>query len=207
MDFKKITLNCLQKQYGYTNISALMIEKASVYNKYIGNLSQTFGKEILDYNTCVPEALDYFWGRMFKISRVFSDQDGTPFSLNDEQFREIIKICAFGTTWDGSLESINLFLSNLFKDRGRVYLIDPQDMSFELFVFDFELEPWERYLFSKKDILPRPAGVGANILEVTEQFFGFEKYSQIYESPVTKGFTTYETDENGRFATYLDTNI
>lgn len=207
MDFEKITLDCLQKQYGYTNISALMMEKAKVYNKYIGDLSQTFGKEILDYNTCIPQALDYFWGRIFKISRVFSDGDGTLFSLNDQQFREIIKIRAFGTTWDGSIESVNLFLSNLFKGRGQVYLIDPQDMSCELFVFDFKLEPWERYLFTQKDILPRPAGVGANILEVTEEFFGFEEYGQIYESPVTKGFATYEADGNGRFATYQDINV
>lgn len=172
--FREISLNTLQKQYGYTNISDLILKRAAVWDKHMGNISETFVKEILDYNTCIPEALDYFWGKILKITRNFNDADGSLFTLNDEQFREIIKIRAFGTTWQGDILSMNTFLGNLFKDRGNAYLLDNLDMSVQIFVFDFILEDWELYLFTTQDVLPRPAGVGTRIYQLdTENTFGF----------------------------------
>ncbi len=172
--FREISLNTLQKQYGYTNISDLILKRAAVWDKHIGNISETFVKEILDYNTCIPEALDYFWGKILKITRNFNDADGNLFTLNDEQFREIIKIRAFGTTWQGDILSMNTFLGNLFKNRGNAYLLDNLDMSVQIFVFDFILEDWELYLFTTQDVLPRPAGVGTRIYQLdTANTFGF----------------------------------
>ncbi len=172
--FQEAALNVLQKQFGYTNVSDLIMKKAAVWDKYLGDISQKFVKEILDYNTCIPEALDYFWGKILKISRNFAAADGTIFSLSNDQFREIIKIRAFGTTWDGTITSMNAFLQNLFKDRGNAYLIDNLDMTVQIFVFDFILEDWESYLFTTQDILPRPAGVGTKIYQIdVENTFGF----------------------------------
>lgn len=207
-DFEQIALDNLQRQYGYTNVAALMIERAKLYNRYVGDLAQTFGEEILDYNTCVSSALDYFWGRLFKISRTFTGENGQTFTLTDEQFREIIKIRAFETTWDGSVESMNTFLAALFKNRGKTYMIDPQNMTTIIFVFNFVLEDWELYLFTHKDILPRPAGVGVeiDIFDTPYKYFGFELTNQIIESPITVGFGTNSGDPtgSGRFATNAD---
>lgn len=172
--FQEVSLNVLQKQYGYTNLSDLILKRAAVWDKYMGNISQTFVNEILDYNTCIPEALDYFWGKMLKITRNFEGKDGQVFTLNDDQFREIIKIRAFGTTWQGDILSMNTFLANLFKDRGKAYLIDNLDMTVQIYAFEFELEDWERYLFTTQDILPRPAGIGTDIYQIaTADTFGF----------------------------------
>jgi hypothetical protein len=172
--FQEISLNVLQKQYGYTNFSDLILKRSAVWDKYMGNISETFVREILDYNTCIPEALDYFWGKILKITRNFSAADGSVFSLTDDQFREIIKIRAFGTTWKGDILSMNVFLKNLFKDRGNAYILDNLDMTVQIFVFDFILEDWESYLFTTQDILPRPGGVGTKIYQLdTENTFGF----------------------------------
>lgn len=173
--FKEVALDILQKQYGYTNVSDLMIKRATVWDNYLGDVSERFITEILDYNTCIPEALDFIWGRMLKVTRTFVGADGENFTLTDDQFREIIKIRAFGTIWDGSVYKMNRFLQDLFKNRGTAYVQDSLDMKYEIFVFDFMLEPWEEYLFLYKDILPRPAGVGIAIYNLfADSTFGFE---------------------------------
>ena len=173
--FKEVALDILQKQYGYTNVSDLMIKRATVWDNYLGDVSERFITEILDYNTCIPEALDFIWGRMLKVTRTFAGVDGENFTLTDDQFREIIKIRAFGTIWDGSVYKMNRFLQDLFKNRGTAYVQDSLDMKYEIFVFDFMLEPWEEYLFLYKDILPRPAGVGIAIYNLfADSTFGFE---------------------------------
>jgi len=173
-DFVQVAHNCLQKQYAGTNIHILMGEKAKIWNKHFGDISKRLTDEILDYNTCVPDALDFFWGRILKISRRFVDEEDNLFDLTDDQFRTIIKIRAFGIIWDGSVMRMNAFLRDIFGDRGRVYMIDRQDMTLQIIGFDFELEPWESWLFRVYDIFPRPAGVKTDIREfANEQFFGF----------------------------------
>lgn len=203
-DYQQLALDSLQRQFGYTNIAALMMEKAKILDTY-SNVSEIFGQEIINFDTCIPDALDYFWGLLFKITRNFT-ANGVSYSLTDEQFREVIKIRAFGTSWDGTISTINRFLKNLFKDRGRVYMVDALNMSTLIFAFDFELEPWETALFPQ--ILPRPAGVGSEIefQPIEQKYFGFGTYGQIVPSPITVGFGTFNGDPTGegRFATYND---
>lgn len=173
--FRQAALDVLQKQYTYTNISDLVLRKAAVLDQAFGDLSDTFVKEILDFDTCIPEALDYYWGKVFRISRTFTDDDGNEFSLTDSQYRQLIKIRAFATRWDGTALSMNEFLKDLYKDRGVAYMLDRQNMTVQVYVFSFELEQWERYLFTNKDVLPRPAGVGTDIYElVSGKLFGFQ---------------------------------
>lgn len=173
--FREQALNILQQQYGYTNISDLMMRKAAVWDKYMGHIADRFVAEILNFDTCVSSALDYYWGKILKISRTFEDENGNPFTLTDDQFREVLKIRAFGTNWDGTVDTANVFLNRIFKDRGQVYLWDRQDMTFQIYVFTFLLEDWEKYLFINKDIFPRPAGIGTAIYELrTGTLLGFE---------------------------------
>ena len=173
--FREQALNVLQQQYGDTTISDLMTRKAGVWDKHMGDIAKQFVADILDFNTCVPSALDYYWGKLLKVSRTFTDMDGNKFSLTDEQFREIIKLRAFATAWDGTITTLNRFLGNLFADRGLVYMIDRQDMNSQIYVFTYRLEEWEKYLFIHKDVLPRVAGVGTAIYELTtDTLIGFQ---------------------------------
>lgn len=172
--FRERTLDVLQKQYGYTNISDLLLKKSVVLDAHFGDIAESFVTEILDFDTCIPASLDYYWGKVFKLSRTFTDDEGNEFSLSDAQFRTLIKIRAFGTRWNGSALMMNEFLKELYRDRGTVYMVDRQNMTVQTYVFLFQLEPWERYLFIEKDVLPRPAGIGTAIYEIpTEDTFGF----------------------------------
>lgn len=172
-EFSQIALDNLQKQFGYTNLSDLLMKRAEVWDNNFGNISEKFRDEILNLDTCVPSALDYFWGRIYRITRTFEDGEGNPMVLSDDLFREILKIKAFGSRWDGCVKSMNEFLSNLFSGRGKVYVIDRQDMKAEVFAFFFNLTDEERYLFKFKDILPRPAGIGVSIFELGDDLLGF----------------------------------
>ena len=172
--FVDMAHDILQKQYACTNISALIELKAAVWEKYFGGLSAKFNEDILDPDTCCSDALDYFWSRILKITRSFEYEDGRLFVLDDDQFREILKIRAFSTTWDGRISSMNLFLQEIFASRGIVYVVDRQNMERQIFVFAFELEEWEIYLFEHKDILPRPAGIENEVRVLpNEDYFGF----------------------------------
>ena len=171
--FQQIALNNLQKQFGYTNLSDLLMKRAAVWDKNFGDIAQTFEEEILNLDTCKPSALDYFWGKLYRITRKFEDGDGNILTLSDDLFREILKIRAFGCRWDGTVDSINEFLQNLFKGRGIVAVRDKQDMSVIVYIFGFNLTAEERYLFINKDILPRPAGIGTSIFELPDGLFGF----------------------------------
>ena len=196
--FREQALNILQQQYGYTNVSDLVTKKADVWDKHVGEIAQRFIKEILDFDTCVPSALDYYWGKLLKVSRTFTDPDGNKFSLTDEQFRKIIKLRAFGTSWDGTILSLNKFLNKLYSDRGSVYMIDRQDMTSQIYVFTFHLEEWEKYLFIHKDVLPRVAGVGTAIYELaTDTLFGFEgtEFQPFNQGTLWRGKTYYREEQ------------
>lgn len=172
-EFKQIALDNLQKQFGYTNLSDLLMKRAAVWDKNFGDVAQRFENDILNLDTCDSTALDYFWGKIYRITRTFEDENGNPLVLSDEMFREILKIKAFGCRWDGTVAQMNEFLKNLFADRGFAYVIDKQDMDTEIFAFGFTLTDEERYLFKNKDILPRPAGIGVSIFELGDDLLGF----------------------------------
>ena len=100
------------------------MKRAAVWDKNFGDVAQRFENDILDFDTCDSTALDYFWGKIYRITRTFEDENGYPLVLSDEMFREILKIKAFGCRWDGTIAQINEFLKNLFADRVFAYVID-----------------------------------------------------------------------------------
>lgn len=173
-DCKNVALNNLQRQFGYTNVSDLIIKRAGVWDRYFGDIAERFENEILNLDTCVSEALDYYWGRLYKISRVFTNRNDEQFTLDDDMFREILKIRAFGSRWNGTLAQMNEFMADLFKGERFVFVTDSQSMSGGLKYEFSTLTDEELYLFSEKDILPRQAGVGIEIHVIdTDTTFGF----------------------------------
>lgn len=175
--FREKTIDVLQKQYLYTNISDLLTRKAGVWDTHFGNASEIFVNEVLDFNTCTTDALDYYWGKMLKLSRTFVI-GGETIVLNNAQYREVLKIRAFSTRWQGDIQSIDVFMNDIFKERGLVYVVDPQNMTSLVYNFLFGLEDWEVKLFTNADILPRIAGIETEIhyidLDTTFGFNGTE---------------------------------
>ena len=159
---EQIALDNMQRQYGYTNLSYFVMNRAAVWDKFFGKISDTFIKEVLDLDTCSSSALDYYWGKRFKLSRAQKLRTGGIQVFDDETYRKLLKIRAFGCYWDGTPARMNAFLKEMFKDRGEVYMIDSQDMTIR-YEFLFPLKTWEEFVFADLDILPRQAGVGVEI--------------------------------------------
>lgn len=187
-NYQEVSTNVLQRQFGYTNVAALMIERAKVFDQFLGDIVGDLVNQFFNIDECLPVALDNYWGKLLGITRVFEDGDGNVYTLTDDEFREIIKIKLF--FWDGSLISLNEFFRDIFKDRGTFFAVDTQDMTMIKFVIGFALTANEIAMFTKFDIFPRPAGIGTKIqiIPADQKYFGFESINQYTESPVTVGF-------------------
>lgn len=204
--YEQVSLNILERQFGYTNVAALMMKRAEVYDTLIGDIITDLMGQFFDIRTCTAQALDNYWGKLLNISRVFEDEDGNKYTLTDAEFREVIQIKLF--SWDGTLASLNEFFRGLFAGRGSFFGVDLQDMTYIRFIIGFALTDNEKALFDKFDILPRPAGIGARVKIITsdKKYFGFGRYESYTESPITVGFGTYNGEPlgAGQFATYND---
>lgn len=175
LDCQGVALDNLQRQFGYTNLSDLIMKRASVWDTYFGQIALRFESEILNLDTCVSEALDYYWGKLYKVSRTYNNGEIT---LSDDLFREMIKIRAFGSRWQGTLGEMNEFLYNLFKGEKFMTVTDSQSMSGGLKYEFSTLTDEEIYMFANEDILPRQAGVGLEVhiidVDTTFGFYGTE---------------------------------
>jgi Protein of unknown function (DUF2612) len=85
------------------------------------------------------------------------------FNLSDAEFQLLILAKAAGNISDGSIESINNILLNLFPGRGDCYVIDNQNMTMEYF-FTFQLTVIEQAIIAQTNVLPRPVGVATSIV-------------------------------------------
>lgn len=174
LDCQGVALDNLQRQFGYTNLSDLIIKRASVWDKYFGQIATRFETEILSLDTCISNALDYYWGKLYKLSRSYTDADGNEVTLTDDLYREMLKIRAFGSRWNGTLGEMNEFLSDLFGGKKFITVTDSQSMSGGLKYEFSTLTDEEIYLFANKDILPRQAGVGLEVHVIdVDTTFGF----------------------------------
>ena len=183
--YQDSALNVLERQFGYTNIAALMVERAKVWDRFIGDIVTDLVNQFFNIDECLPVALENYWGKLLGITRVFDDGNGNVYTLTDDEFREIIKIKLF--FWDGTLVSLNDFFRNIFKDRGSFFAVDSQDMTMVKFIIGFALTANEAAMFTKFDIFPRPAGIGSKVQVIPsdQKYFGFCGVNQYTESPIT----------------------
>lgn len=204
MNYWEQVQNVIQRQYGYTNISHLMQNKSEVWEKNVGNIKENFVKDVLDFDTCTDSALDNYWGKFFKITREFLDNEGNTLKLSREEYIRVLKIKAFGCSYDGGLKELNLFLNNLFLEKGQAYCIDRQDMSMEYFFIQCGLSDAEKFIYLNRDVFPRPSGVLVRANFVEERYFGFGTYNDRDPRDGITGFGTYEELNEGKTGTYED---
>jgi Protein of unknown function (DUF2612) len=97
-----------------------------------------------------------------------------PVLVDDASYRILIKAKAFKNTSKGYPEDINTALSMLWPDVGTIF-VNTGDMEITV-LFQATVTPYMLALLREIDILPRAAGVGLNVAEITEDgsFFGFD---------------------------------
>lgn len=94
-------------------------------------------------------------------------------SLTLEQQRLVIRLRYFQLTSRGTVPEINQFLKEIFGSQGKVFVVDPHDMSFAIYQFDFMPDSQLRFILDEFDLLPRPAGVGVKWTMKMRPVFGF----------------------------------
>lgn len=110
---------------------------------------------------------------------ILGNSDGAVYNLPLETKRIALKLRYFQLTSSGTVPETNRMLAYVFASYGKAYLLDYGTMS-QAYIFLFQV-PWDlAYIFNNLDILPRPAGVGSQWIDGTQEFFGF--------GPVNPGF-------------------
>jgi hypothetical protein len=101
----------------------------------------------------------------FNQSPFYSGEPATVnYSLSDAVFRNLIYAKAAANIWDGSIPGLNAVLRTLFP--GQVaYCTDGGDMTMT-FTFGFTLTPVQQTIVMNTDVLPRPPGVLATIVQI-----------------------------------------
>lgn len=131
-----------------------------------------FYQKIFNIKTAVGYGLD-FWGKILNISRTLT-YNGQTFVLNDELYRFLLMIRATANITNCTVPNLTSILSELFKDRGNVYVFDTDVMQMK-FVFTFYLTDEEKAILSIPGIPPLPTGVGLTLEEIPVQnIFGFQ---------------------------------
>ena len=98
--------------------------------------------------------------------------------LSLAQKRLVLRLRYFQLISDGSVPHTNFVLQQVF---GQGYVVDNHDMTVT-YVFETELPVAVRTLIDQYDLLPRPAGVGINIIYLTDPVWGFGPENYNFEN-------------------------
>ena len=81
------------------------------------------------------------------------------------------------------MTNINEFLQRFFWNKdSKVFVLDPLDMTYVYYVFNFNPDEQLRIILEKFDLMPRPSGVGVKYRIVTKKSFGYGVYRKNFLS-------------------------
>ncbi|ELZ9703987.1 TPA: DUF2612 domain-containing protein [Proteus mirabilis] len=98
-------------------------------------------------------------------------------SLTLDQKRMLIRMRYFNLTQSPTVTNINQFLKRFFwRGESKVFVLDPFDMTYMYYVFNFNPDERLRLLLENFDLMPRPSGVGVKYRIITKKAFGYGSY-------------------------------
>lgn len=103
----------------------------------------------------------------------FARTSGRSVSLTLDQKRLIIKLRYWNLISRGTVSDCNRFCKAVFGEDAKAYVLDPGDMTNVIYVVGFEIDSATRLILDGLDLMPRPAGVGKTIRDVSRSYFGF----------------------------------
>lgn len=98
-------------------------------------------------------------------------------SLTVDQKRMLVRMRYFNLTQSPTVTNINAFLKRFFwRNDSKVFVLDPLDMTYMYYVFNFNPDERLRVLLENFDLMPRPSGVGVKYRIVTKKAFGYGQH-------------------------------
>lgn len=187
------------RQYGNSPIIQQLVANLQAYFDVDAAIDEFYNK-IWNIDTANSFGLD-IWGRIVGIGRTITTESDTPFfgfettndsfvpfdqgtfydddratttyTMDDDMYRKVILCKAMSNIVRPNAQTINSMLQYLF-DGKRCYVLDTGGMSMR-YVFAFYLKNWQKTLVTS-DILPRPAGVLVEIVEIPQpNIIGFSE--------------------------------
>lgn len=117
------------------------------------------------------EGLDY---QPFNQAPFYNDNISRSITLEDIDFRTLIKIKALSNISSTNAPSINMILRQLFPERP-CYVVDEGNMRMS-YVFEFSLTALEYAVLTQSGVMPKPAGVEISVLQINaDDTFGFDE--------------------------------
>jgi hypothetical protein len=196
----------LLSQYANSPTIVQLVQNMGQYFKQDANFAM-FYSFVWNVNTAQSWGLD-IWGKIVNVGRtlqipganpIFGFQDDSsppdtqPFNqgtfnspgivdtetyvLGDDAYRVLVLAKALANISATTAPAINQILQNLFPGRGLCYVLDLGNMAMQ-YTFRFALTVTEYAILAQSNVLPRPAGVKANIVVIPPAaYLGFSESS------------------------------
>lgn len=190
-------VNYMQSLYDEANVEFWQKWYDDVYNVETAN---DFGLEvwarILNLDAGIsfepqPDKMAFGFSRErknFQTESNFGARDGGYVGFTTEQKRLLIKARIFELTQSPTLSNINRWLKeNLWKGDSKVYVADPQDMSFAIYTFGYQPDANLLFLMDNADFLPRPSTVNTQYRIIGKQSFGVSRERRNFAKPSNFG--------------------
>ena len=204
-EFKTLAGSLIYNQYAGGNLHELVNNFAQLLDNNFGEIERNIFLRVLNIETCNQSALYNYWGRMFKIPTTYKDGRGRVRRVSLSFYRYLCQLRMFLLLWPGESQSLNLFLSHVYRLRGGAYVVESNNAKDFLIHFNFPLTSEEKTFFKQSDYLPRVCGYKTLITSLEDNsYFGFASYSTTSPHPYIAGFGLYrgKTEYNSSFATY-----
>ena len=150
----------LLSQYANSPIINALVESFNDAIDPAANIA-AFQQYIWNIDTAVGYGLTNVWGKIVGVSRTIKTLTGT-LTLQDQDYRTLILVKAAANIGNVTIPTLNKLISQIFATFGAVYVEDGLNMSIT-YVFTFAVTPAQYAIVTTSGVLPRPAGVQANI--------------------------------------------
>lgn len=161
-------------QYANSPKMVQFIESSANMISVINDM-RNFYQYVFNINSAAGFGLDV-WGDILNIPRsLLLEIEGvdTQYTMNDEEYRIVLKLAASKYISDAACENIYDALSLIFESYGNIYVTDLEGMHIR-YSFEFLIPEILYAILKKTGVVPKPAGVDVEIYEMpSRKIFGF----------------------------------
>lgn len=194
-------VDSIQYQYYNTNLGEFLRGVRDINERFINQAITTAFNDVVNLQTAVGAGLD-MWGKVLGFPRYIPIDGETPkdwknfnfydtyfkklkfknysdvafVGLPDYNYRLILLLLKAQQSITPNIKSIDLLVNEIFTQLEiNIIVKDTTDMSYITYIFKKEVPDWLGWILKHYDILPRPAGVGANFMVDLRRAFGFDR--------------------------------
>lgn len=142
------------------------------YNELIVDF--TPDDELIFYNNDDLNTFAFYDSTFDDLTFAVGNENNNYSALGDEAYRQILQFIYQSQNVYINTENLKILLDGFFKLDVAIKESQDKIMTFEVYYFLENLPVWQKMIFTKFDLIPRPAGVKLEFKQGSYRFFGFE---------------------------------